>query len=122
VCEAVQKEQRLRTREEFAAVQKEGKSWVHPLLIMRARRNEVGFTRFGVAVGKRVGNAVARNRVKRWLREVVRVIPNQGSWDVVIVAREGAAEADFHQVREAIVELLARARLTKRAVREAGGD
>jgi len=47
--------------------------------------------------------------VRRRLRESVRVLPAHPGWDVVVSAKARAAEADFHQLNRAVVELLARA-------------
>ena len=58
-------------------------------------REDAEAPRVGVAVPKKVGNAVVRNRVKRQLREAVAVpgFPLPAGADLVIVARGGAAEA-----------------------------
>lgn len=68
-------------------------------------------SRVGFSVGRHVGNAVVRNRVKRKLREVVRQTDLLEGWDLVFIARGSAAQADFQQVQEATYELLRRARL-----------
>jgi len=63
-------------------------------------RNGTDGTRVGLTVSRKVGNAVIRNRVKRWLREAIR---HQGDelptgFDVVIVAHPQAADATFASV------------------------
>jgi ribonuclease P protein component len=70
--------------------------------------------RLGVSVGRRVGGAVERNRVKRVLREAFWALDDQlpEGHDFVIVARAGAAEtvaqADLDGVRAELAELLER--------------
>jgi ribonuclease P protein component len=67
----------------------------------------------GVSVGKRLGNAVRRNRVRRRIRELVRARLKelQPGWDIVIVARPPAASAPFLMLGEALDQLVERARL-----------
>lgn len=56
--------------------------------------NEHPGPRFGLAVSRKVGNAVVRNRVKRWIREAARLgRRGVGGWDVVVIARSAAATA-----------------------------
>jgi ribonuclease P protein component len=58
-------------------------------------KNGTAASRFGLTVSRKVGGAVIRNRVKRWLREAVRHERSSvlGGWDVVIVAQPDAAIA-----------------------------
>jgi len=69
--------------------------------------------RAGISVGKRVGGAVRRNRVRRRLRELLRARLRELSpgWDVVISPRPPADSASFAELGEAIDQLLRRARL-----------
>jgi ribonuclease P protein component len=67
--------------------------------------------RVGFTVSKKVGNAVARNRVRRRLREIARmVIPGQArpDLDYVLVGRQGALVRDFAVLRQELVEALRR--------------
>jgi ribonuclease P protein component len=69
--------------------------------------------RIGFSVGKRVGKAVERNRIKRRLRESVRhkLVNLTPGWDLTISARAGASEAGYAALDAELNELLTRARL-----------
>src|SRR6266542_1228877 len=75
--------------QDFAAFQGGGTTRSHPLLTARFRRTDLETTRFGLSTGRVLGGAVVRNRVRRRLREALRVLaPSfQVGWDVLIVAR-----------------------------------
>ena len=72
--------------------------------------------RVGFTCSKKVGNAVARNRAKRRLREIARaVIPDQGrdGWDYVLIGRANETanrpfEAMIEELRQALTRLHAR--------------
>lgn len=74
-----------------------------------AVRSNAGRTRYGMAVGRRVGGAVIRNRVKRVLREQLRELKLTEPWDVVIVARPESAGRSSRQIGAELRQLFARA-------------
>jgi ribonuclease P protein component len=86
----------LSSPRDFAALQRDGTSRSHPLAHARFRRTDLGTTRFGLSTGQKLGGAVVRNRVRRRLREALRVMaPSfQPGWDVLIIARPAIVEAD----------------------------
>jgi len=102
---------RLTRREDFGRVHRQGRAWSHPLLILSAVRNDLGCTRFGFVVSRRIGGAVVRNRVKRRLREAVRHHLSEFpvGWDVVLVARGRIAQARYADVESAVTRSLGRA-------------
>ncbi|HEU0030951.1 MAG TPA: ribonuclease P protein component [Kofleriaceae bacterium] len=89
----IAKEMRLRQRVEFVEVQSGGTK-VHGrhLLGIARKRDDARRGRLGLTVTKKVGNAVVRNRIRRLVREWMRLhgwVPD--GWDLVLVAKDSAA-------------------------------
>ena len=80
-------------------------------LVLYARRNRMNTNRVGVTVGKKLGHAVVRNRVRRRLREVYRLHEDQflPGWDIVVVARSRCISADFGKLTQAYLSLAEKA-------------
>jgi ribonuclease P protein component len=99
----------LRRREDFARLTAHGRTRADRLLVLHFMPNALGHDRFGIATGRRIGGAVARNRVRRRVREILRADPADGhrGWDILIVARAAAAEASFDELRAGLRRLLA---------------
>jgi len=98
---------RLRKRPEFLKVQEEGKRHAGSHIILLAIRRGSGPTRMGVTVSRRLGGAVARNRVKRHLREAFRLNrPGfREGFDLVVVARGSAVKVSFQRLEEDLLRL-----------------
>ncbi len=105
----------LRRPADFAALQRNGSSRAHPLVVVRTTRNGLERTRYAFSTGRRLGGAVVRNRVRRRLREIVRsLLPAvEPGWDVLIVARSGAVSASYAQLREVVARLFVRAGIVR---------
>jgi ribonuclease P protein component len=95
---------------DFATLQGAGTVRSHSLLTCRFLRTDLDTTRIGLSTGRKLGGAVIRNRVRRRLREALRVMaPSfQPGWDVLIIARPAAVEADHEALVEALRRLLKR--------------
>ncbi len=86
----------LTKRSDFVAASRAGRAQTPGFLLQARKRNETEadptLVRIGFTCSKKVGNAVARNRAKRRLREIARaVLPTHGraGWDYVLVGRAG---------------------------------
>ncbi|MFQ5934163.1 MAG: ribonuclease P protein component [Dehalococcoidia bacterium] len=100
------KDRRLRTSREFVTVLKQGKRWSNDLLVLGVYPNDLEVNRYGFSVGKRLGNAVVRNRLRRRLREASRELATKQGWDLVLVGRQGAAKATYRAIKESLRDLL----------------
>ncbi len=94
---------RLTRRGEFVAVQRRGRRVDGGAYLVFTLENDLGHARLGVSVSKRIGSAVTRNRVKRWVREAFRVAsPGLPPVDLVVVARQGAAAGGLGCAQRAV--------------------
>jgi ribonuclease P protein component len=103
---------RLRKPDQFQRVRRDGKSWGSSLLTLNAASSRRRGTRCGFVVGKRVGNAVERNRARRRVREAVRIVYDHLAlgWDLVFIVRSNAAATvEFSQIQSEVEQLLRRA-------------
>lgn len=104
----------LTKKAQYSAVYKSGKAWVDDLVVIKALPNELEFSRYGYSVVKEIGKAAVRNRVRRLLKEITRVMPVKSGWDMVFIARSSSADADYDELKESVAKLLSRAHLINR--------
>lgn len=88
-------ERRVRRKVEFEAAYKRGRRFHDSLFTMTVRANEVGGPRLGLAIAARtIGNAVARNRLRRMIRESFRHAQHRlPAADIIVGAKVGARSA-----------------------------
>jgi ribonuclease P protein component len=97
--ERLPRRRRVRKRVDYLAIQGEGRrlAGTHYLVFARRRADATTDSRLGITVSRKVGGAVTRNRVKRWVRESCRRMKSElpAGVDVVVVARPSAARAGY---------------------------
>jgi len=98
----------LKSNEEFKDVYKRGKSLANHYLVVYLLENNESINRLGISVSKKVGNSVIRHRLKRLVKESYRLHENMfnSGLNIVVIARVGANRATFHEVEEALLQLM----------------
>jgi ribonuclease P protein component len=104
------RECRIVRRSEYDAVYREARRKSSRQFTLFLRPNGLPISRFGWSIKKALGNAVARNRIRRRLREIVRMHRGEmgAGWDVVIHPRTAVATAKFDVLVEELVKLVPR--------------
>lgn len=104
---------RLKAESDVQRVWQQGRAFAHPLVILRVRANGLNHSRAAFVAGKKIGNAVIRNRAKRRLREALRPRFEQipPGHDFVLIARGNITQAPFTDIQQAVEQVLQRAKL-----------
>ncbi|WP_430789536.1 ribonuclease P protein component [Virgibacillus flavescens] len=108
---------RIKENEEFQDVFKKGKSFANRQLVVYYRKKEgQSHFRVGFSVGKKIGNAVTRNRIKRHLRHAFQDLEKKISMDkdIVIIARQPTKDMAYDEFKKSLIHLLSRERLLKK--------
>lgn len=98
-------------RAQYVLVYRQGGTYADSLVVAKVRANGLNLSRYGLSVSKRTGKAVERNRLRRLLREIMRLQSIRPGWDIVLIVRPEAAAVNYHRLEAAVAGLLARAKL-----------
>ena len=97
----------LKKNKDFTAVYKNRNSKGNRLLVMYVLKNGLSRNRLGISVSKKVGNSVVRHHLTRLIRESYRLHEDEfhSGWDIVVVAKAEARDADYHKIASALMHL-----------------
>jgi len=108
------KANRLKKKKDFEQVFKRGKGYKEDFLYLKINKNGLKISRFGFVVGKKYSNkATLRNKIKRRLRETVKILfPNiKKGVDVILIVLPGLNINDFWQLEEIVKKLFKKAKI-----------
>ena len=105
------RECRVTRRAEYDAVYREGQRRSSREFTIFVRANGLDLSRFGWSIKRALGTAVRRNRIRRRIREILRLHRQEiaPGWDIVIHPRSSAATANFTALTDELLMLVPRA-------------
>lgn len=108
----------LKENRDFHRLYKKGKSLISPVLVTYIFKNRSDNLRYGITTGKKIGNAVKRNRARRVIRAAFKeCAPNlKSGYDIVFVARGKTPFVKSTQVKSAMEYHFKKAQIFKNNV------
>ena len=98
---------RIKKYSEFQKVIADGEVKKTSFFVLYSLKNELGYSRFGISVPKKTGNAVFRNRVKRQVRSAIGLSTDyKKPVDTVLIVRKSYDSNNFNKIKEEIQELI----------------
>ncbi len=104
----MEKKLRLKGNKDFRKTYDKGKSFANKYLVIFFVKNGLDNNRIGIAVTKKLGNSVVRNKVRRRVREAYRLnnYKVKQGYDIVFLSRVGAKEVGYKELESAVLHLL----------------
>lgn len=105
----MQKRYRVKKSKEIELIMKKGRSKANPyFIIYKIEKPDNANFRIAISVGKKIGNAVTRNKVKRYIRNTVNLHKNEinGQYDYFIIARKGVADLDHSTFTKQLEQIM----------------
>lgn len=92
----------------FNSIINEGKNFANRYFIIYYKEKEQKYPHFGIAVGKKIGNAVERNRIKRRLRSIITTNKNLFPYynDYIIIAKKFCKEEKYDKLEISMQNLI----------------
>ena len=99
----------IKKNSDFRRIYAKGKSSLNSYMVVYCRKNRLGRNRLGFTVSAKLGNAVCRNRIRRRLREIVRLNSSgiKTGYDIIVVARRRCVNADYRKMNDAFLSCCA---------------
>lgn len=111
----LKRENRLKKRYQFNYVYKAGEHFSGEFMVLYTASSKTKNIKVGLAVTKKVGHAVVRNKIRRRLREIIKKqLPNlKQNYNIIVVARDNISKASFVELENEFIKLTKKANLVK---------
>lgn len=103
----MQKQYRIKKKKEIEKLIFNKKSISNLYFVIYYKKSETNKFRFAISVSKKIGNAVYRNKIKRRIREIIRLSKDYISdYDFFIIVRSNIKNLDFNQTKINLLDLM----------------
>ena len=99
---------RIKANDDFATTIKKGRTQRDQSYVIHYNTNSLNYTRVGISVSSKLGNAVVRNHIKRQIRSMCDAIINynKNALDIVIIIKQGFLTNSYDDNKKSLIKLL----------------
>lgn len=107
---------RLRSNMEFKKVYNNGKNYWNRNLVLFLRKNDLGYTRVGYTITKKVGNSVVRNKIRRQMKEIYRLNFHliKDGYDLIFIPKKNTVDIPFKEFENAMIHIMKISKILKK--------
>lgn len=103
----------VKENRDYNRIIKKNKPFKYKDYVIYIDKRDSSIYKFGFSVGKKVGNAVTRNRVKRQIKAIVSQNDYQNNFDCIIIVGKGILNRSFNEMRDNLNFALKKLNLVK---------
>lgn len=103
----------LKKNEDFERIIKNNKSYKYKDYIIYIEKNDSKIYHFGISVGKKIGNAVTRNKVKRQIKSIIDKKNYQNGFNCIIIVGKGIINRTYQEMEENLFNALLNLKIMK---------
>ncbi len=99
---------RLRSNMEFKKVYSGGKNYWNRNLVLYVKKNNIGNTRVGYSITKKIGNSVIRNKIRRRMKEIYRLNFKgiKSNYDLIFIPKRNVVNISYKELESAMLHIL----------------
>lgn len=103
----------VKENNDYNRIIKENRPFKYKDYVIHIDKREPSVYRFGFSVGKKIGNAVVRNHIKRQIKEIVSQNDYKNNFDCIIIVGKGILSRSFNEMSDNLNFALQKLNLVK---------
>ena len=105
----------IKKDKKFKYIYTNGRSFANKKLVMYYIKNNEEKLQIGISISKKVGKAVVRNRLRRLIKENIRLSENiKNGYSIIFLARVGADDLNFDTMKSSMNHILRKCELLEK--------